>query len=104
MKIDESKIGRRADASSAGLRARSEALAAQALMFLTLDEDRLTRFLALTGLDPASIRQSARAPDFLGAVMAYVASDEALLIAFASHERLAPEAVARAIAYFEHGR
>ncbi len=71
-------------------------VAVQALAFLAADEDRLGRFLALTGIEPAEIRAAAREPGFLAAVLEHVAGDEALLLAFAANAGLAPESVTAA--------
>lgn len=61
----------------------AESLAVEALTFLASDEERLSRFLALSGIDPAGIRQAAADPGFLGAVLDYLAGDERLLLMFA---------------------
>jgi hypothetical protein len=74
----------------------AEALAIQALGFLASDGDRLGRFLALTGLGPESLRAAAASPDFLASVLAHVAEDEALLIAFAADAGVAPERIGSA--------
>jgi len=74
---------------------RSEAEeAVQALTYLAADESRLTRFLALIGLDPGTIRASAGSPGFLAAVLDHVAGDEALLLGLAQ---------ATAVARDDHG-
>jgi hypothetical protein len=77
---------------------QSEALAIEALGFLASDEERLGRFLALTGLGPENLRAAAASPGFLASVLAHVAEDEGLLIAFASAAGVRPEDVARASA------
>ena len=71
-------------------------IAVQALAFLGEDTDRLGRFLALSGLDPSTIREAARQPGFLLGVLDHVAGDEALLVAFAAGNGLRPEQVAEA--------
>jgi hypothetical protein len=80
-------------------RAREEAaaeLAITALAFLAGETERLERFLALTGLEPQSLRAAAREPGFLLGVLDHVASDEALLLAFANENGIDPEDVGRA--------
>jgi len=72
------------------------ALAVQALSFIAGEPERLGRFLAVTGIGPESIRAAAREPDFLLGVLDYLASDEPLLIAFATQNGFDPEHVARA--------
>jgi hypothetical protein len=84
---------------NAGPQARQEAAAAlaiAALGYLAGDPEHLERFLALTGISPGDIRTAARAPDFLAGVLDYVAGDEALLRAVASHAAVAPEELDRA--------
>lgn len=72
------------------------ALAIQGLGHLAAEPERLSRFLALTGLDPAEIRTAAREPGFLAGVLEYLAADEALLVAFASEAGVAPGAIEEA--------
>jgi hypothetical protein len=90
------------DALSTG-RASGEALAIAALGFLADDPERLSRFLALSGLGPGNLRQAAADPSFLLAVLDHLAGDERLLVAFASAQRLDPSAVARARAALADG-
>jgi hypothetical protein len=75
-------------------REAAERLAIQALDYLSAEPERLARFLALSGLDPRTIRSAARDPQFLAGVLEYVASDEALLVAFAEHIEMPPGYVA----------
>ncbi len=70
--------------------------AIEALAWLAADQTRLERFLALSGLGPENLRRAAAEPRFLAAVLDYLASDEALLIAFARDSARRPEEVARA--------
>ncbi len=69
---------------SKGPREAAESLAVQALSYIAQDPERLGRFLALTGIGPAEIRSAAAEPGFLAGVLDYVASDQALIIAFAA--------------------
>lgn len=62
----------------------AEALAIEALGFLGRDPERLSRFLGLTGLDAATLRQAAASPGFLGSVLDYVMQDESLLLALSA--------------------
>lgn len=77
---------------------RSEAvdLAIHALAFLAADPERLGPFLAETGLDPGRIREAARSPGFLAAVLEHVCSDDSLLGPFAVESGRRPEDVDRA--------
>jgi hypothetical protein len=77
-------------------RTEAETIAVSALAFLVQDGERLSRFLALTGLGPDTIRKAAASPSFLAAVLDYVVSDEALLIALAGEIGSKPETVVNA--------
>ena len=68
----------------------------QAIAFLAADEDRLTRFLGLTGITPDTLRQTAHDPAGLGAVLDYLLGWEPLLLDFAGEIGVKPEAIARA--------
>jgi hypothetical protein len=74
----------------------AESLAVQALTFLAGDPERLARFLALTGIGPTQIRAAAATPGFLAGVLDHVASDEALLMAFAAEAGIEPADIGRA--------
>jgi hypothetical protein len=71
-------------------------LAVAALGFIATESDELSRFLALTGIDPASVRTAAKEPGFLGGVLAYIAGNEQTLLAFAAHAGVAPGEIERA--------
>jgi len=83
-------------ASKSSPRAGAESLAVQALTYIGSDPDRLARFLSMSGLGPQSLRAAAREPGFLAGVLEHVASDEALLVAFAAQEGIDPAEVDRA--------
>jgi predicted Zn-dependent protease len=82
--------------ASADRRAAAAELAIAALVFLAGEQERIGRFLALTGLAPESLRTAAREPGFLLGVLDHVASDEALLLAFANESGIDPQDVAHA--------
>jgi hypothetical protein len=82
--------------TSEGREEAAAALAVAALSFLAGETERFERFLALTGLGPQSLRAAARDPSFLVGVLDHVASDEALLLAFAQENEIDPEDVVRA--------
>ena len=71
----------------------AEATAIKALAFLSGDAELLGRFLALTGLDPSDIRAMIADPSFLVATLEFLLTDDAILLAFASNNALAPEEV-----------
>ena len=69
---------------------RGEEIAIAALGFLAGDDERLSRFLALTGIDPASIRQQIGDPLFQLAILDHVFEDESLLLAFCAEIKMDP--------------
>lgn len=73
-----------------------EELAILAVNYIAIDEERLGRFLAHSGLDPAEIRAAADQPGFMLGVLDYVAGDERLVVDLAEHVGIRPEAVERA--------
>jgi Protein of unknown function (DUF3572) len=77
-------------------RKAAENLAVQALAYLAGEPEQLARFLALSGIGPDTIRTAAGDPQFLVGVLDYVSGDEQLLVAFADHVQMRPEAVSRA--------
>ena len=80
----------------AGRREAARDLAVVALGFIARDTEELSRFLALTGIDPGSIRVAAEEPGFLAGVLAYIAGNERTLLAFAAHASVAPEEIEKA--------
>ena len=83
-----------ADKSAA--RENADEVAVAALSFLAADPERLSRFLSLSGLDVAHLRQAAALEGFLAGVMAHLAGDEALLLEFSAASGRAPEQIAAA--------
>jgi hypothetical protein len=73
-----------------------ETLALQALAFIAGDDDRLERFIGLTGIDHAQLRVLAQNPAGLGAVLDYLLGWEPLLLEFAAAHELKPESIATA--------
>jgi hypothetical protein len=74
----------------------AEFLAIEALTFIASEPDRVDRFLAITGLNLANLREAAAAPGFLAAVLDYLAGSEDLLLAFAAHGGHDPAKIATA--------
>jgi hypothetical protein len=77
------------------------ALAQQALAFLAAEPSRAARFLTVTGLDPATVRQRGGDRDFLAAVLQFLREDESLLLVFSTEMAVRPERVAEAQARLE---
>lgn len=67
------------------------AVGASALVFLAERPEDFQRFLAISGLDLDAVRARAADPEFLGFVLDFLLSDEALAEGFAAQERLTPE-------------
>jgi Protein of unknown function (DUF3572) len=76
--------------------AEAENIALQAFLFLTTDEERMQRFIGLSGFDVANARQAAAAPGFLAGVLSHYLSDEEAILAFSEAENLHPLSVALA--------
>src|SRR5882724_1149149 len=72
------------------------AIATQALAYIAGDGARLGRFLAESGLGPENLRQAARDPSFLPAVLDFILSHEHDLIDFATIAGIDPKLVGRA--------
>jgi len=68
-------------------------LALLALGYLARDEDRLARFLALTGLDRGDVADLLGDSGFHLAILDHLAGDEAQVLEFARENGLPPEAV-----------
>ena len=65
-------------------RDQAEMQAISGLQFIAGDPEQLARFLALSGVAPADLRDSAASPDFLSGVLDFFLGDEATLLAFAA--------------------
>jgi hypothetical protein len=77
-------------------RDEAETIALSALSYITGHEEVLGRFLAMSGLEPGTIRHAAASPGFLAAILDYVASDEPLLLALAKELDARPERIMEA--------
>lgn len=73
-----------------------EIVAAALLGWLAQDADRLLPFLEASGLAPGEVRQAARDPGFLAAVLDHVMGDEPTLLAAAEGLDMKPEQIASA--------
>lgn len=68
----------------------AETVAYQALQFVAGDEDRLGRFLALTGVGPGDLRARVADPWFLIGVLDFLLNYEPDLLAFAEAREIDP--------------
>lgn len=73
--------------------AKARDLAAQALIFIAQDPDRIGRLLAQSGVGPSDIRERAQDPAFLGGILDHLLSDETLLLEFADWAGVDPVTV-----------
>ncbi|NPD13914.1 DUF3572 domain-containing protein [Xinfangfangia sp. D13-10-4-6] len=72
---------------------QAQVLALQALAWLAADEDRISPFLAQSGIGADELRQRAGENEVLAAVLDFLLSDEPLLLDFAASADQRPEAV-----------
>ncbi len=77
-------------------RESAETLALKAMAYVASDEQRLTGFMALSGTNLADLRDRADDPEVLAAVLDYLLSDEANLLAFCELEDIDPTLPGRA--------
>jgi hypothetical protein len=89
---------------NANRRQAAESLAIQALTFLAGEPERLGRFLTLTGIGPGEIRAAARSPGFLAGVLDHLASEDALVVAFAAEAGIEPGEIEQARRALAGGR
>ena len=68
----------------------AETVAIQGLSFLAREPARLGAFLAETGLGPETIRDAARDPSFLVAVLDFILNDEGLIDDFCVAQDIKP--------------
>jgi hypothetical protein len=65
------------------------------LVFLSADEERLERFLALSGLVPGDLRERHADPVFQGFLLDYLFQDDPITSAFCSEIQMSPESLMR---------
>lgn len=71
----------------------AEVMSIDVLSFIAAEEQRLRQFIAVTGLEPASIRSEANSRDFLVGVLDFILSDDSLLLVFAAHKNIDPNLI-----------
>ena len=102
LKVNSKNFSKSSRSAVPSPRERAKAFALDALLYLANDEEEMGRFLAETGFDPADLRKIANDPGFAGAMLDYLCSNEALLIAFAHQQGLDPNAVEAARQLLAH--
>ena len=75
----------------------AEAVAIAALGFVAADAELLPRFLAITGIEAAAIREAAREPGFLAGVLQFILAHEPTLLRFAEETGTPPAFVGKAL-------
>lgn len=71
-------------------------IAVSGLQFIAGDESQLSRFIALTGIDPAEMRQMADSSVFMVAILDFFMGDEPTLLSFAASCGLDPVDIPKA--------
>lgn len=100
MKIRNSDVSKR---KSGPDRDEALAIAVAGLGHIAADPALVERFSALSGIAPADMREAARSPGFLPAVLDFLAGHMPDLLAFAAAQGLDPARVAAAREALEHG-
>jgi hypothetical protein len=72
---------------------KAEILALEALAWLAGQSDGIARFLAVSGLAAADLRQAVGDRDLLGSVLDFLLADEPLLLEFCQDASIAPKAI-----------
>ena len=75
----------------------AEIIALKVLGFLATDPNRLSRFLALSGVDLNDLRAAARSPEVLAGLLTHLLEDESLLLTFTAEHDLDPRLPALAL-------
>ncbi|MEI2301701.1 DUF3572 domain-containing protein [Ensifer sp. MJa1] len=74
----------------------AEEIAIDILAWLAGEPELLSRFLALTGTEPGSLRTAIAEPGFMGGITAFLMEHEPTLLAFCEATGTAPQDVVRA--------
>lgn len=74
-------------------RERAEILGVNALGWLIDQEDHLLAFLSMSGAGIDDLRSRVADPEFLGAVMDFILTDDSLVVSFAESQKIKPEMV-----------
>jgi hypothetical protein len=74
----------------------AESTAVAILGWLAGEPELLSRFLALTGVEPGAVRNAVNDPAFLAGIVDFLMGHEPTLMAFSEATGIKPEAVVRA--------
>ena len=69
----------------------AETIAINAIGFLAADNERIERFIAMSGIDPADLASQIGNRSFLAGILDHLLSDETLLFLFCDHAGLPPQ-------------
>ncbi|MEX0343864.1 MAG: DUF3572 domain-containing protein [Rhizobiaceae bacterium] len=81
----------------------AEAIAVSALAFIASDDVLLPRFLQITGIEAAAIRDAAAEPGFLTGVLQFICAHEPTLLQFCDATDVSPHSVAAAMRNLPQG-
>ncbi len=81
----------------------AEAIAVSALAFIAGDDVLLPRFLQLTGIQAAAIRDAATEPGFLTGILQFICAHEPTLLQFCDATDISPQSVAAAMRKLPQG-
>ncbi|MDR1828501.1 MAG: DUF3572 domain-containing protein [Methylobacteriaceae bacterium] len=77
-------------------RAEAEEIGIGVLNYVAGEPELLTRFLELTGVTPATLRDAVRAPGFFVSILDFVLYDDATVMAAANRMGVKPEDIVSA--------
>jgi len=72
-------------------REKAEQVGIQVLSWLAAHDDMLMQFLGMTGIAADDLRSRASEPEFLGFVLDFLLSDDAMVMAFCEHAQMATD-------------
>lgn len=78
------------------MNADAQSVAIAALSWIAADGEMMSRFCALSGIEPAQIRQAATEPGFLAGVLDFILAHEPTLMRFCDDNGLDPMIVQKA--------
>lgn len=81
----------------------AENLAIESLVFLAQEPELMNRFLSLTGIEAASIREAASEPAFLTGVLQFYLAHEPTLMQFCEASGHRPESMNQALRHLPGG-
>jgi len=90
-------------ARGAAMNADGASIAIAALSWISADGEMISRFCALTGIEPGQMRLAADEPGFLAGVLEFLLAHEPTLMRFCDDNRIDPAAVQRAHAELSGG-